>query len=612
MKVLARAFGILVLATFASGAIAADPQPTLPELLKEYRALGLPFPPKDAKLVRYWYPGGKNLGEGKIAPPSERLAFEIKPSTNKEKSALWSMFDTESGFYFGANWDPRPQEVKPDREAIKNIDDDSNTYLYLAIQCHERGWDELAKALLEKMQAQLEAEKKSVPSYVKVEQSPKKILERDAWWYHYRHCTHPTADRNPTAKYLSVLISRDKNWEHLRPLLKSLDLANVPSKAKPGSVEALIDSLVDYNSDTFWKDPVGNYRKLVELGFDAIPALIEHLGDDRLTRADMHGYNDPIFVILRIGDLVGDLLEGFAGDDLMLGMGEVGRVRLQGQQDLVKKKAIVLKWWEEVQKIGEEKYILDRILPKPIKDKRQLSINRYLLQTVAAKYPTRIPTLYKTVIEERQDVDSRKLAEALLAGKTPPDEKLGLFLATAKFAGTHHQIHAFYAIKELDQKVFDTQILTAIQELPKDVKTAYYWRPEPIFAQLAIETKDPQVWEALEKTIRRSSLGLRTEYLEMLSNPKEPRWRIERLKLLTAFLDDTEVLNRESDELLSRPTGNSYPDNISVKDFVTGELARMLKMERTRKYNQTPEEWARISEQVRAAVQRELEKKEPK
>src|SRR5690242_7017393 len=44
------------------------------QLLIDYRALGLPMPPQDAKLVRY-EAGGGGLVNGKVQPPSYGLAF---------------------------------------------------------------------------------------------------------------------------------------------------------------------------------------------------------------------------------------------------------------------------------------------------------------------------------------------------------------------------------------------------------------------------------------------------------------------------------------------------------------------------------------------------------
>src|SRR5205085_9254006 len=100
-----------------------------------------------------------------------------------------------------------------------------------------------------------------------------------------------------------------------RALIKSLDLALVPSKAKPGTIEAMIDALVDYGADTGTLgifEPEDRYWRIAKLGFDAVPNLIQHLDDDRLTRAMMVGFNNFGPWHLRVRDVVGDLLEGLA------------------------------------------------------------------------------------------------------------------------------------------------------------------------------------------------------------------------------------------------------------------------------------------------------------
>ena len=135
-----------------------------------------------------------------------------------------------------------------------------------------------------------------------------------------------------------------------RALLKSLDLALVPSKAKPGSLEALIDDLVDYaaNTGTLGSYPrEDRYWRIAELGFDAVPALIDHLDDDRLTRAMMKGFNNFPSWHLRVKHGVSDLLEELAGQDL-------GRDWLRRQQGYTVTKAAAKMWWDEAPRSGRK------------------------------------------------------------------------------------------------------------------------------------------------------------------------------------------------------------------------------------------------------------------
>src|SRR5438105_3583306 len=53
-----------------------------------------------------------------------------------------------------------------------------------------------------------------------------------------------------------------------------------------------------------------------QMGFADVPALIEHLDDDRLTRSVMVGFNNLPTWNLRVRDVVSDLLQGLADYDL--------------------------------------------------------------------------------------------------------------------------------------------------------------------------------------------------------------------------------------------------------------------------------------------------------
>jgi hypothetical protein len=81
--------------------------------------------------------------------------------------------------------------------------------------------------------------------------------------------------------------------------------------------------------------------------------------------------------------------------------------------------------------------------------------------------------------------------------------------------------------------------------------------------------------------------NLRTEILHQFSDPKETRYRRERLQLLASFLEDSDSRNR-----------------LEVRDFVAMEIARLLGI--TVKDNQKGT--AQLRSQITEAVQRELDK----
>src|SRR5262249_11130850 len=138
------------------------------------------------------------------------------------------------------------------------------------------GWGRLAERLLDK-------------SRLEATDTPGSRLVGLAWDYWTRQLLDPRTDRARAGKRLKELIRqhKDLDTQDNRTLLRSLDLALLPRKGKPGTVEALIEELVDCCADMetgegFEREE--HYLRIVRLGFDAVPALIDHLDDDRLTR----------------------------------------------------------------------------------------------------------------------------------------------------------------------------------------------------------------------------------------------------------------------------------------------------------------------------------------
>src|SRR5262249_56595320 len=100
-------------------------------------------------------------------------------------------------------------------------------------------------------------------------------------------------------------------------LLRSLEAALLPSKATPGSIEAQIDALVgacSTNLSFFNNEPDRYYLRLVVAGFAAVPDLIKHLDDNRLTRIFVAHSHRPSEYQYRGRDVVVDLLNGLAAD----------------------------------------------------------------------------------------------------------------------------------------------------------------------------------------------------------------------------------------------------------------------------------------------------------
>ena len=294
-------------------AAADEPFPSLDALLKDYQGFGLPLPPKEAKFVRFEYAAHKSYS----------LGFEVKPGTKTAHPILLA-----GTFEWQPYWDPHTQEVKPEPDTLNDFSLGSDDELVLAIQCHARGWDKLAQHLLERSRKEAKL-------------PPWKSLVQEAWYYWKGNITKPKFDLSTISNRLKDLFPLDREFDtqENQALLKSLDLALKPSKAKAGSAEALIDDLVNCKSDDehSWLYQLDDrYKRVVNLGFDAVPSLIEHLEDDRLTRSEAHEI--PITGqprILRVRDMVSDLLDGLACENIGINL-----------HDPAEKKAEIQKWWD--------------------------------------------------------------------------------------------------------------------------------------------------------------------------------------------------------------------------------------------------------------------------
>ncbi len=515
---------------------------SLDDLLQEYKKLGLPLPPKDAKLVYIKYPDFV-----------VQMVFVWKPASAKEYAiALEGTRQHE--------WKFRTPEFRPDPKVVG--DSVPEHCLVLALQCHHRGWDDLARHLL------VFAENESVNSL-------HRQLIWEAWNYWWEKVTEPDIDRAPVAKRLHEIQIMLGARDYARSYLKGLDAALIPSQAKPGTIEALIDDLVDYVGTK----PDERYNRIANLGFEAVPQLIDHLNDERLTRSTMQGPFPLDTAHVYVGDVVSDLLYDLAGPAMRRQPGRIYRPE----------KAEVQKWWETARDLGEEAYLLRCVLP-PLDQliSSERSVNIPAARLIGVKYPKHLPSLYRNVLENRPDQNTWELSEIVMKAAIPAEEKLDLLALAVRHKDSWHRLPALHCLSKLDKQLFAKLLAAAIDELPKDRSNRGVW-----IAHLVMETDDARAWQALEKAVARASPAFKMELLDLHDSSKEVRHRSKRLHLLTPYLDDATVYD----------PGVSNR-KIEVRDFVAMKIADLIGIDVERE-ERTPEDWAKVRNQVRKALERE-------
>ncbi|MEZ6142426.1 MAG: hypothetical protein R3B84_17850 [Zavarzinella sp.] len=575
-----------------------EASPTLAELHQQYKKLGLPLPPKGSKLVRYNCPD--KFYEAVEQKPLYTLAIQV-PSTSNDM--LPTIIFRTLKFECQKN---DIVEILPEIKKIKSFENDlgKNDSLIYAIQCHELGLNKLAKYFFKEFT--------NNPSGC-----PLSLI---AWEHCFNLLIHPTIDRKPIYQQMLHLLNQSKDLDTLenRQLLKSLELSLKPSIAKPGSVEALIDKLVDYNEITGGEgrfSPNEFYLQIACLGFEAIPMLIKHLDDERLTRSrDFRLHRQPIeMTTWKVRDIVCDLLSDLSGWRLPreTKSGEVveGEWRHSGYR---LNKAVVDQWWKETSKKNEEDYMAEFVLPSANKDREFFELNRVLLYVIQKKYPLRLPEIYRNLLEKRPEVESSLIAEAVLQSKLSDKEKVKIYSIAARHRQFDHRYDALSALSQMDhQGQFDKLFLDTVAEFPVSTakRTAF---PQLIsISSLAVNSKNPDTLTTFIKILSECPSFFRISLLrELGESAMVRRWSDngslqyipQRLRLFQALLQDQEI-----------PTSEVPPEysveKIEVRNHAALQIAAVLKIKTRLNATSTPKQWAKFREKMNQAAELELKKK---
>jgi hypothetical protein len=322
----------------------------LDQLLLDYRGYGLPLPPDDAKLVRF-ESGGRYILNDKLMPPTYFLGFLLRPGI-KDRPALLLVGTQE--IQLESFKTIEFVEAKP--ELVKSLDPqwrgqatfEMNAGLAIALQCEARGWKALAQELWASSLKQKSGD--HFGAFFQPANLPNRTaLAYLAWAYSGNELVKPDTERAKSAKRMRALMAAEPrlNTEIGRALLASLDSALVPSTAKVGTVERLIADLTDTCNTNRKRDELDpRYSTLADMGFDAVPTLLEHLDDDRLTRSVKQGFNNFPTWILRVKDVASDLMQELAGEEL-------GKDWLRRQQGWPVEKGDAQAWWDKARNSPE-------------------------------------------------------------------------------------------------------------------------------------------------------------------------------------------------------------------------------------------------------------------
>ncbi len=432
---------------------------SLEGLLELYCEFGLPLPPEGAQMVRFDTGWSGLFADGKTIH-FQAIGFVLRPAKDGKPPLLLIGTEEyartiESEKYQGKLQltDVDPDDAIPSRVQAQWHESgfEVNAGLATALQCKAEGYDALAQALWDRY-ARTGAGQKDCIFHHPANQAPKRAVAQLAWAHYGNELLKPKTDRAAIAKKIKSLMQAEPSIASKKnlALLHSLELTLVPSKSRADSVERLIDDLAELSGP--WTNPGvreadPRYRRLFEVGFAAVPALIDHLDDPRLTRVRGGGIHHSPLRLCTIGEFVHDVLYGVAGFDV------IGEWR-NGYRDPVGEKEDARKWFVKAQKTGEEAYFTHHLFPADPKDER---FNSCMLNLIVTKYPRELPAIYRKILDTDNQLPSGEVAEALVESSFPTEEKTALFTYATKNAKKDHREAGIWALKQLEKNKTNSQ-----------------------------------------------------------------------------------------------------------------------------------------------------------
>jgi hypothetical protein len=330
---------------------------------------------------------------------------------------------------------------------------------------------------------------------------------------------------------------------HNQYFLRQLELTVAPRTSKPGSIEALIDDLMEYNHDPYGyglAPAVDTYGQLVDLGFDAVPALIAHVQDDRLSRAMFGGLNNFRPYHLTVGHLCSRLLYDLSARTIDGSVWELRGDRLDAKP--------CERWYAEAKRIGEENWLVDHAVPA---DNGQTIVNQrgraetLIGRVIAIKYPHRLPAIYRAMLKKPDSGWLHDHVDQIVASKLPREEKLALFEEGVRHPNAGHRCNALSGLGQLSSPLFRDRLRVELREVSARLEAGEAWTPAmDRFTGFVFGTDDRECWDLLLTITKRLPVGDRSSMLHFAegyprNRPPDPN-RLERLRFLLQFLGDHE------------------------------------------------------------------------
>jgi len=623
--------------------------PSLAELGKLYQALELPLPPKEAFFVI-----ASSFEHPLTSASFDRdIAYQIHFATGgpypKAKFQVWWGFKEYPGKHFEVVFarPPRPETVfrylkmnalpGPDHREGEGYRD-----LVFAIQCHLLQHFELSKFFYRRGQK-------------RVNEPLNHGLIKLAWNYWAGELTNPKRDRAEVAPKLHSLVDKHGFLEILgigvalndetnrnliekhQDLLNRLDLTVKASHAKAGSVEAMIDELTDDpNAQEFgrswlgakvpeedqtptgkgqeepgWKSTPDAETRLRNMGFAAIPSLIEHVDDKRLVRRPLRPFyyssgGASSIVTLHSDDFpsVGLRVRLLLWAFFDLDYGKATKQDFQNR-------------WKHLQLLTESDFIRKKLT-------NLQDLNYSLIDFASQKYTNETIKAYETLSLKETDIRFTWIFEVISHSDLPKAVKIDLLTRGALMRHGHVKWEALNELLEVDNAGFSKACVANLEKMTWNGDGESDDRQRARLVALAFRTEDQKARETIEKYVKGLTVNQSLAVLRELGSAGTRRSAdLGTLSFLRTYLDDETVyqdpqkgevgfknLERRF-EIREKRFANldKRLGEVEVRNFAAAQILRHMGIDIPTDGNIFDQNWKKIREFAKDEVDRRLEDK---
>lgn len=563
------------------------------EFYVAYKRYGLWLPPKDTKLVRWVENQIWNLNTGLEERKIVHLELLTRPASEKGPALV-----RERTSDYPQHRRSRLTAIAPNPSALEGLPyRDSHEWLRFTAAAQHLGWSELANESFKQFVA---------PNY-RDPWPTLTALRYMAWEFHYESLFDSETDRAAALKYLKLISEDDARFRSSSntALIEDLELTICESGRKKSGIEKVFDELCDIQVrrlNTEWPAfnstsaalPSTAFEKLCQEGYDAVPHLIRHLDDRRVTRrGDLKGFNNFLRVdVVRVGNVCYDILRNLSNDEFKLEGDETPEeMRLQAER-----------WWAKAKKIGEEKWAVDHAVG-------QSGPNFTILQLLAAKYPTRLVEAYRKALKDSPEAGSDLFVGAVLLANMAKEDKVKLLQETSNHKEIKHHRSALEGLRLLDKTAFTKSLLKFQERLARGTGHTsrpgafLLWGPLLEEAGWVKDANDPECWAAFRKALAKEKPLDRIEFLDYaidLMDLNNPVYSQHLMPILQMLWEDTTKRHGKDARGFPFPF-YEYPD-LTVGDAVTLRVADLLDIDIPWDRNRSPAEWTKLREKVQAAL----------